>query len=70
MYSCNQKTDENAMLKNSETRSEVFKTIAESPDFMAEFMKSMQENNHAMQMMPGNNKMMGSMMQGENDDER
>ncbi|QHI36576.1 hypothetical protein IMCC3317_19390 [Kordia antarctica] len=65
LNSCKQETDVKAMLQNSETRSEVIKTIAENHDFMTEFMENMQGNNHAMQMMQGNKKMMGTMMQGE-----
>ena len=65
MNSCNQKTDVNSMLKNSETRTEIFDSIANNHKFMTEFMESMQSSDHAMQMMQGNNNMMGTMMQGE-----
>jgi len=64
LNSCKQEIDVKAMLQNSETRSEVIKTIAENHDYMAEFMDSMPNNQHALQMMQGNEKMMGSMMQG------
>ena len=65
LNSCNQETDVKAMLQNSETRSEIIKTISENHDFMTEFMENMQGNNHAMQMMQGNKKMMGNMMKGQ-----
>ncbi|NNE77626.1 MAG: hypothetical protein HKN31_11205 [Pricia sp.] len=61
---CNQKTDVNAMLDNSETRSEIFDAIANNHKYMTGFMDNMQESDHAMQMMQGNSKMMGNMMQG------
>ena len=53
LNSCNQKTDPNAMLENSETRTELFNTITSNHDYMTEFMKNMRGNNHAMQMMQG-----------------
>lgn len=65
MYSCNQKTDVNAILENPETRTEIFDSIANNQKFMTEFMEDMQGSDHAMQMMQGNKKMMGSMMHGE-----
>tara|TARA_R110001583_G_scaffold80855_6_gene216489 strand:- start:13401 stop:13889 length:489 start_codon:yes stop_codon:yes gene_type:complete len=65
LFSCNQKTDPNAMLKSSETRTELFDAIASNHNYMTEFMDNMQGNDHAMQMMQGNQKMMGTMMQGQ-----
>ena len=62
---CSQKTDVNAMLDNSETRSEIFDAIANNHSYMTGFMENMQESDHAMQMMQGNNKMMGGMMKGD-----
>jgi len=64
MYSCNKKTDVNTMLKNSETRTEIFKSIANNQEFMTEFMEDMQSSDHAIQMMQGNRKLMGNMMEG------
>ncbi len=64
LNSCNQKTDLKEMLQNPETRSEVIKTISENRDYMVEFMDNMPNNQQAMQMMQGNKKMMGAMMQG------
>ncbi|MFC4094750.1 hypothetical protein [Euzebyella saccharophila] len=63
LHGCNQKTDVNAMLDNSETRSEIFDAIANNHKYMTGFMDNMQESDHAMQMMQGNTKMMGNMMQ-------
>ncbi|MGC1515226.1 MAG: hypothetical protein WA810_06585 [Maribacter sp.] len=62
---CNQKTDVNAMLDNSETRSEIFDAIANNHAYMTGLMENMQESDHAMQMMQGNHKMMGGMMKGD-----
>ena len=63
--SCKQEPDVQAMLENTETRSEIIKAIGDNHNFMTEFMENMQGNNHAMQMMQGNKKMMGMMMEGE-----
>ena len=65
LNSCNQQADPQAVLENPETRTEVFNAITKNHDYMTEFMESMHGNQHAMQMMQGNKKMMGSMMQGE-----
>jgi|TARA_R110002012_G_scaffold321647_1_gene550399 hypothetical protein len=62
---CNQKTNPNAMLENSKTRTELFEAIASNHSYMTEFMDNMQGNDHAMQMMQGNQKMMGTMIQGQ-----
>ena len=64
LSSCEQKTDPNAMLENSQTRTELFDAIASNHSYMTQFMDNMQTNDHAMQMMQGNQKMMGTMMQG------
>ena len=64
LSSCGQKTDPNAILENSETRMELFEAIASNHGYLTEFMDNMQDNDHAMQMMQGNHKMMGNMMQG------
>jgi len=39
------------MLKNSETRSEIFDSIANNQKFITEFMEDMQSSDRAMQMM-------------------
>lgn len=62
LNSCNQKTDPSTMLENSETRTELFDALISNHDYMTEFMDNMQGNNHAMQMIQGNKKMMGNMM--------
>ena len=62
LNSCTQKTDTNVMLQDSKTRTEIFTTITENQDYMTEFMENMQNSQHAMQMMEGNQKMMGNMM--------
>ena len=62
LNSYTQKTDTNVMLQDSKTRTEIFTTITENQDYMTEFMENMQNSQHAMQMMEGNQKMMGNMM--------
>lgn len=64
LNSCTQEPDVKAMLENSETRSEIIKAISDDHNLMTEFMENMQGNNHAMQMMKGDKKMMGMMMKG------
>lgn len=65
LNSCKQEANMQSILQNSETRSEVINAIAKDHNYMTEFMENMQDNNHAMQMMKGNKKMMGMMMQGD-----
>ena len=65
LNSCKQETNTQALMENPETRTEVFNAISKNHDYMTEFMESMHDNQHAMQMMQGNKKMMSSMMQGE-----
>ena len=65
LSSCEQKTDTHVMLENSETRTELFNAIASNHNYMTEFMGNMQGNDHAMQMMKGDQKIMGNMMKGQ-----
>ncbi|MAO42655.1 hypothetical protein [Leeuwenhoekiella sp.] len=65
LNSCKQETDPLALMENPETRTEVFNAITKNHNYMTEFMESMHGNQHVMQMMQGNKKMMGTMMQGE-----
>jgi len=58
--SCKQEKDVQAMLENTETRSEIINTISKNQDYMTEFM----DNDQTMQMMQGNQNMMGNMMKG------
>jgi DNA-dependent RNA polymerase auxiliary subunit epsilon len=62
LTSCVQKTDTDALLGNTATRTELFKAIANNDNYMIEFMDNIEGNNQAMQMMTGNQKIMGSMM--------
>lgn len=62
--SCNQKTDVNALLQNTETKNEIFSAVIKDHNMMMSFMENMQGNEHAMQMMQGNKMMMGNMMKG------
>ena len=64
LSSCEQKTDANAVLENSEMRTELFDAIASNHAYMSEFMDNMKNSDHAMQMMQGDQNMMGSMMKG------
>lgn len=64
LSSCTQKTDVTALLNDTDTRSEIFTEIAGNHDLMMSFMETMQANDHAMQMMQGNQMMMGHMMKG------
>ena len=62
---CKQSTDVQTLLQNEETRSEILKDLVQNHDYMMEFMEQMQGSDHAMQMMQGNKKMMGTMMKGQ-----
>jgi len=61
---CTQKPDVSALLKNDETKAEIFNAITNDDDYMMGFMENMQTSEQAMQLMQGNQKMMGTMMQG------
>ncbi len=54
-----QNADVKELLDKPETRTEIFNTILENPEFMMEFMKSMKSNEHAMMMMKEGGKMKG-----------
>ena len=62
LSSCNQNTDTKSLLENTETRNEIISNIAGNHNYMMEFMGAIQENDHAMQMIQGDQNMMGSMM--------
>lgn len=62
--SCTQKTDASSLLDNSETRNEIFTAIASDHNMMMSFIETMQDNDNAMQIMQGNQMMMGNMMKG------
>lgn len=64
LNSCNKKQDVNAMLQNQETKSEIYKTIADTPDYMEGFMETLQNNKQAMQMMRENQMFRRNMMNG------
>lgn len=64
LNSCKQETDPQALMDNPETRTEVLNAISQNDDYMTEFMESMHNNPHTMQMMHGNKNIMGSMMKG------
>ena len=64
LSSCNQATtDVNALLKNAETKKEIFSAITGDHQLMTDFMGNMMNNEHAMMMMKGDQKMMGMMME-------
>lgn len=64
VVSCNKKQDVSDMLKNQETKKEIFNAIVDNHDYMMDFMETMQNNEHVMQMMQENKIMMGHMMKG------
>ncbi|SNZ01365.1 hypothetical protein [Flagellimonas pacifica] len=59
---CAQNTDTKALLENPESRNEIMSTIAGNHHYMTQFMVAMQQSDHAMQMMQGNEKIRGHMM--------
>lgn len=65
LTNCEPKTATNAMLENTETRTELFNAIASNNDYMIEFIGNIQGDDHAMQMMRGNQNAMGAMMKNE-----
>ncbi len=64
LSSCNQKPDTNTLLKNKETRTELFSKMVANPEMMSEFMNTIKNNKGAMQMMQGNKQIMAKMMEG------
>ncbi|MDE1207932.1 hypothetical protein [Tenacibaculum larymnensis] len=61
LVSCNSKPDVEKLLKEHETKSEIFKAITENHDYMTEFMETAHNNEHAMQMMMNKGVMMNNM---------
>jgi len=59
---CGQQADVNALLKNAQTKDQVFAAIIGNHEMMTEFMGKMMSNEHAMMMMKGNTDMMSGMM--------
>ncbi|TXD73488.1 hypothetical protein [Aequorivita antarctica] len=66
LNSCMQETNPQALMETHESRTEVYNAIAQNEGYMTEFMANLQNDENAMEMMQGNNKMMGSMIKGEN----
>ena len=72
LSSCKQDVDTQAILENTQTRTEIFNAISENHEYMSAFMKQMQDNPHAVQMMQcqgmkmmmKDSMMMKNMMQG------
>ncbi|WP_228850497.1 hypothetical protein [Aegicerativicinus sediminis] len=62
---CTQKANVDQLLDNPDTREEIFEAIVGNHNQMMLFMETMQSNEHAMQMMQGNQMMMGNMMKGD-----
>lgn len=60
--SCGQQAEVNTLLKNQETRDQIFTKIADDHEMMTAFMGKMMNSNHAKMMMQGNKDMMGMMM--------
>lgn len=53
------------LLRDEETRSEIFKAILNNHQLMLEFMDAMKDNDHAMMMIQRNTGMMGSSSMAE-----
>lgn len=66
LNSCIQETNPQALMETHKSRTVVYNAIAQNDDYMMEFMANLQNNENAMEMTQGNNKMMGSMIKGEN----
>lgn len=59
--SCGQQVDIDTLLKNAETRNQIFTKITDDHEMMTEMMGKMMSNKHAKMMMQGNKDMMGMM---------
>ncbi len=59
-----QSGDVETLLKNRDTREDVFNTIMNDHNLMMEFMDQMSGNAHAMTMMRGNQVMMNNLLEG------
>ena len=62
LSNCNQKPDVNNLLENQESRTEIYKAIADNHDYLIEFMDSIHNNQNAMKSIRQNNMMMCKMM--------
>ncbi|MBC2838593.1 hypothetical protein [Robiginitalea sp. SC105] len=65
MNSCNTPQDAQGLLENPELRGELMNHMAANDTYMMEFMDKLQDSEHGMQMMMGNQRMMDHMMGGE-----
>lgn len=63
LIGCTQQGEVSSMLKNAETKDEVFTVILDDHEMMKDFMKKMMDNKHAMMMMQGDHNIMGKMME-------
>lgn len=57
-----QQTDVSALLKNEDTRNEVFDAIVAEHEYAQQLMATMMEDDHTKMLMKGNADMMGMMM--------
>lgn len=60
LLGCNQKLDVSSMLENEETRTEIFSSISDNPEYLNDFRNYMQDHHGNSQMM------MGGSMKGMN----
>lgn len=51
LLGCNQKQDVSSMLENEETRTEIFSSISDNPEYQKDFRNYMQEHHGNSQMM-------------------
>ncbi|CAM1359912.1 conserved hypothetical protein [Tenacibaculum sediminilitoris] len=66
LISCNQKPDVDKILENQETKERIFKSIAKDHEYMTEFMETIYNNEHVIQMIMHNNMMMNNIMGNKN----
>ncbi len=55
LFGCNQNKDVTSMLENEGTRTEIFSSISNNPEYLNSFRNYMQEHNGNSQMMMGTN---------------
>ena len=60
--SCTPQANVEALLKDAQTKDQIFSAIVADHDLMNDFMSKMMGNEHAMMMMRGNSEMMNMMM--------
>ena len=62
LLGCNQPADVNALLKNAESRDNLYSAILDDHELTMELMEKMMSNDHAKMMMMNSKEMMKMMM--------